>query len=92
MAVKDFGGSVRGKPIEVVIADDGGKPDIGLNTVRGWIIRDRPELMFAFYLFWQPWYPLGRLNEGRLSSSLLRREKRCLSFSTQAIQGLQEIV
>ena len=37
LAVKDFGGTVRGKPIEIVIADDGGKPDIGLNNVRAWI-------------------------------------------------------
>ncbi|WP_342779020.1 ABC transporter substrate-binding protein [Methylobacterium terricola] len=37
MAVKDFGGTVAGKPIEVVIADDGGKPDVGLNAVRAWI-------------------------------------------------------
>ena len=37
LAVKDFGGTVRGKPIEVLMADDGGKPDIGLNAVRAWV-------------------------------------------------------
>lgn len=37
LAVRDFGGTVAGKPIEVVVADDGGKPDVGLNAVRAWI-------------------------------------------------------
>jgi branched-chain amino acid transport system substrate-binding protein len=37
MAVKDFGGSVLGKPVEVVMADDQGKPDVGLSNVRAWV-------------------------------------------------------
>lgn len=37
LAVRDFGGTVTGKPIEVVIADDQGKPDIGASNVRAWV-------------------------------------------------------
>ena len=36
LAVKDFGGTVAGKPIEVVVADDQGKPDVGASNVRAW--------------------------------------------------------
>ncbi len=36
MAVEDFGGSVLGKPIEVVFADHQNKPDIGANIGRQW--------------------------------------------------------
>ncbi len=34
MAVKDFGGSLDGKPIEVVFADHQNKPDVGSNIAR----------------------------------------------------------
>lgn len=37
MAVEDFGGSVLGKPIELISADDQNKPDIGSAKVRQWI-------------------------------------------------------
>ena len=37
MAVRDFGGTVAGKPIEVVIADDQAKPDVGASNVRAWV-------------------------------------------------------
>ena len=36
MAVEDFGGSVLGKPIEVVAADHQNKPDIASPTAREW--------------------------------------------------------
>jgi len=36
MAVEDFGGSVLGKPIEVVAADHQNKPDIASATAREW--------------------------------------------------------
>ncbi len=36
MAVEDFGGSVLGKPIEVVSADHQNKPDIGSTIARKW--------------------------------------------------------
>jgi branched-chain amino acid transport system substrate-binding protein len=36
MAVEDFGGSVNGRPIEVLRADHQNKPDIGLGIARQW--------------------------------------------------------
>ncbi len=37
MAVKDFGGTVLGRPVEVLTADHQNKPDIGAQIVRKWI-------------------------------------------------------
>lgn len=37
MAVEDFGGTVLGKPIDVVSADDQNKPDLGSAKAREWI-------------------------------------------------------
>lgn len=37
MAVEDFGGTLNGKPIEIVSADHQNKPDVGSNIVREWI-------------------------------------------------------
>ncbi len=36
-AVQDFGPKVLGRDIEVVVADDQGKPDVGLSIVRQWL-------------------------------------------------------
>src|SRR5580700_8056476 len=36
MAVVDFGGKVRGKPIEVISADHQNKPDVGSSIARDW--------------------------------------------------------
>jgi branched-chain amino acid transport system substrate-binding protein len=36
MAAEDFGGKVKGKPIEVIGADHQNKPDIGSNIARQW--------------------------------------------------------
>ncbi len=37
MAVKDFGGKVLGKPIEVIFADHQNKPDIGASIAARWL-------------------------------------------------------
>lgn len=37
MAVEDFGGTLNGKPIEILSADHQNKPDVGSNIVREWI-------------------------------------------------------
>ena len=37
MAVDDFGGKVRGKPIQVITGDHQNKPDIGSNLARQWM-------------------------------------------------------
>ena len=36
MAIKDFGGSVLGKPIELLVADHQNKVDVGLSIARQW--------------------------------------------------------
>ena len=36
MAIEDFGGKVRGKPIELVVADHQNKSDIALGIARKW--------------------------------------------------------
>ncbi|MFG1342470.1 ABC transporter substrate-binding protein [Xanthobacter autotrophicus] len=36
MAVEDAGGKVLGRPIEVLVADHQGKPDVGANIARRW--------------------------------------------------------
>ncbi|WP_084360900.1 ABC transporter substrate-binding protein [Hydrogenophaga palleronii] len=43
MAVEDFGGKVLGKPIEVVVADDQNKPDVGTGIARKWIESDKVD-------------------------------------------------
>ncbi|MET1116970.1 MAG: ABC transporter substrate-binding protein, partial [Comamonas sp.] len=37
LAVEDFGGKLLGKPIEVTVADDQNKPNVGINMARQWI-------------------------------------------------------
>ncbi len=37
MAVQDFGGSILGRPIEVIAADHQNKPDIGASIAREWL-------------------------------------------------------
>ena len=37
LAVADFGGSVLGRPIEVLQADDQNKPDVASSLAREWI-------------------------------------------------------
>ena len=44
MAVADFGGTMFGKPIEVVSADHQNKPDIAKNVAQGWFDRDGVDI------------------------------------------------
>jgi branched-chain amino acid transport system substrate-binding protein len=45
MAVADFGGTVLGKPIQVISADHQLKPDIGASVARQWYDRDQVDLI-----------------------------------------------
>jgi branched-chain amino acid transport system substrate-binding protein len=47
MAVEDFGGKVNGAPIEVVVADDQNKPDVGTNIARQWIENDKVDAIMG---------------------------------------------
>ncbi|MFM9927629.1 ABC transporter substrate-binding protein [Variovorax sp. H27-G14] len=43
MAIEDFGGTVGGKPIELLLVDDQNKPDVGLNAARKWLDIDKVD-------------------------------------------------
>ena len=47
MAVADFGGSVLGKPIEVVSADMQNKVDIGVGIARQWFDQDNVDMIIG---------------------------------------------
>jgi branched-chain amino acid transport system substrate-binding protein len=46
MAVEDYGGKVRGKPIEVISADHQNKPDIGIAIARDWYDNQKVDAIF----------------------------------------------
>ena len=43
MAVEDFGGKVKGKPVEVVSGDHQNKPDVGVALARNWFDNDKVD-------------------------------------------------
>ena len=43
MAVEDYGGKVKGKPVEVVYADHQNKPDVGVSIARNWYDNDKVD-------------------------------------------------
>lgn len=45
MAVEDFGGTVLGKPIEVIFADHQNKADIAASTARSWIDEKKVDML-----------------------------------------------
>src|SRR5450759_4325490 len=45
MAVDDFGGKVRGVPIELIYADNLNKPDVGANIARQWLDVEKVDAM-----------------------------------------------
>jgi branched-chain amino acid transport system substrate-binding protein len=46
MAIEDFGGTVLGKPIELLVADHQNKVDIGLAIARQWYDERRVRAIF----------------------------------------------
>jgi len=46
MAVADYGGKVKGKPVEVISADHQNKPDVGVNIARNWYDNDKVDAIF----------------------------------------------
>ena len=46
MAVADYGGKVKGKPIEVIAADHQNKPDVGVNIARNWYDNEKVDAIF----------------------------------------------
>src|SRR5438105_6296965 len=46
MAVADYGGKVKGKPVVVVSADHQNKPDVGVNIARNWYDNEKVDAIF----------------------------------------------
>jgi len=46
MAVADYGGKVKGKPVEVVYADHQNKPDVGVGIARNWYDNEKVDAIF----------------------------------------------
>jgi branched-chain amino acid transport system substrate-binding protein len=46
MAVADYGGKVRGKPIEVISADHQNKPDVAISIARNWYDNEKVDAIF----------------------------------------------
>jgi len=46
MAVADYGGKVKGKPVEVIYADHQNKPDIGVSIARNWYDNEKVDAIF----------------------------------------------
>ena len=49
LAIEDVGGTLLGKPIEIVVGDHGGKPDIGASLARRWYDQDGVTAIFDIY-------------------------------------------
>ncbi len=43
MAVADYGGKVKGKPVEVISADHQNKPDVGVSIARNWYDNEKVD-------------------------------------------------
>src|SRR5258708_36581502 len=43
MAVADYGGKVKGKPVEVISADHQNKPDVGVAIARNWYDNEKVD-------------------------------------------------
>jgi branched-chain amino acid transport system substrate-binding protein len=48
MAVEDFGGSVLGKPVEIIVADHQNKADIGAAIARRWFDAEKVDMAIGF--------------------------------------------
>src|ERR1700684_480436 len=46
MAVADYGGKAKGKPVEVVAADHQNKPDVGVSIARNWYDNEKVDAIF----------------------------------------------
>ena len=47
LAVEDFGGAINGAKIEVLVADDQNKPDIGVALARKWVEQDGVDVIIG---------------------------------------------
>jgi len=43
LAIEDMGGKIDGKPIELIVADDQNKPEVGVGIARKWLEQERVD-------------------------------------------------
>ena len=48
MAIEDFGKTVLGRPIELLVGDDQNKPDVGVAMARKWLAEDKVDAILTF--------------------------------------------
>src|SRR3546814_6844007 len=72
-AVSDFGGKVRGKPIEVLFAEHQNKADIAANRARQWWDQDKVDLVIG-----------GSNSSASLAISNISHEKKKVFISAGA--------
>jgi branched-chain amino acid transport system substrate-binding protein len=46
MAIADYGGKVKGKPVEMISADHQNKPDVGVSIARNWYDNEKVDAIF----------------------------------------------
>ena len=46
MAITDYGGKVKGKPVEMISADHQNKPDVGVSIARNWYDNEKVDAIF----------------------------------------------
>lgn len=73
MAIEDFGGSVLGKQVEVLVLDHQNKPDLAAAKAREWFDRDGVQALF-----------FGANSAAALASTRLAAEKKRLLFALGA--------
>ncbi len=82
MAVEDFGGTVLGRPIEVLAGDHRNKPDVGSTVVRQWFDQDDVQAIFD----------LGNSAVGLAASEIATERHRVIvgsGIGTPALTGEQ---
>jgi branched-chain amino acid transport system substrate-binding protein len=72
MAVEDFGGSVLGRPIEVLVGDHQNKPDVGASVARQWYEQDGVRAVFD----------IPNSSVGFAVQEIAKRTDRLVIFST----------
>jgi branched-chain amino acid transport system substrate-binding protein len=65
MAIEDFGGKVLGKRIELVVADDQNKPNVGIGLARQWIENEKVDAIVG-----------GSASSIALGTSSMMKEKK----------------
>ena len=94
LAVQDHGGAIGGRKIEVVVADDQNKPDIGLQIARRWIDEDGIDVIVGCSASSIALAVSGYLEERKKpyilagTASTALTNDRCSPMNTQWVQDI----